>query len=288
MSTRAQTPTDAPDAGRARQALAKVPEITIAFWVLKLLTTGMGEAMSDFMGEHSVPIAGAVGLFGLVLALWLQLRQREYKAPYYWFVVMMVAIFGTMSADAIHDGASIGYGVTTPVFALCTAVVFLYWHRTEGTLSIHSITTRRRELLYWAAVYCTFALGTAAGDLTATSLHLGFGHSIELYAVIILIPAIGWWRFDLSPIFGFWFAYVITRPLGASFADWFGKPQSMSGLNLGDGTVSGVALIVFLVLVAWVTIKRIDVQPPHDLAPHAHHRHPHQAPARSEPIIETE
>jgi uncharacterized membrane-anchored protein len=268
-----RTLTDAPDAGRARQVLAKVPEITVVFWVLKLLTTGMGEAMSDFMGDHSVPIAGAVGIFGLALALWLQLRQREYRAPYYWFVVMMVAIFGTMSADAIHDGASIGYDVTTPVFAAITAAVFLYWYRTEGTLSIHSITTRRREVLYWITVYCTFALGTAAGDFTASFINIGFGHSIELYAAIMLIPAIGWWRFDLNPIVGFWFAYIITRPLGASFADWFSKPPSISGLNLGDGPVSGVALIVFVALVTWVAIKRIDVQPPHSLAPHAHHPH---------------
>ena len=129
----------------ARRVLTKVPEITLIFWVLKLLTTGMGEAMSDFMGDHSVPIAGAVGIFGLALAIWLQMRQREYRAPYYWFAVMMIAIFGTMSADAVHDGASIGYDVTTPAFALITAAVFFFWYRSEGTLSIHSVTTKRRE-----------------------------------------------------------------------------------------------------------------------------------------------
>jgi uncharacterized membrane-anchored protein len=256
----------------ARRVLTKVPEITLIFWVLKLLTTGMGEAMSDFMGDHSVPIAGAVGIFGLALAIWLQMRQREYRAPYYWFAVMMIAIFGTMSADAVHDGASIGYDVTTPAFALITAAVF-FWYRSEGTLSIHSVTTKRREAYYWAAVFCTFALGTAAGDLTATFLHLGFGNSILLFAAIICIPAIGWWRFNLNPIVAFWFAYIVTRPIGASFADWFGKPQSISGLNLGDGPVSGVALIVFLALVAWVTVTRYDVQPGA-----GHHAHPSRMP----------
>jgi len=244
----------------ARWALTKVPEITIMFWVLKLLTTGMGEAMSDFMGDHSVPIAGVVGVFGLSLALRLQSRQREYRAPYYWFAVMMIAVFGTMSADAVHDGAGIGYDVTTTAFAVITAFVFVVWYRTEGTLSIHSITTRRRELFYWTVVYCTFALGTAAGDLTATFFNLGFGHSILLFTTLICIPAIGWWRFKLNPIVAFWFAYIITRPIGASFADWFGKPQSFSGLNLGDGPVSGVALIVFVALVAYLAVTKHDVQ----------------------------
>src|ERR1700759_1023054 len=166
---------------RAALPLAlKVPEITLIFWVLKLLTTGMGEAMSDFMGQHSVPIAGAFGLGGLAFALWLQFRTSQYRAAVYWFAVMMVAVFGTMAADGIHDGTGIGYAVTTPLFALVTAGIFYLWYRSEGTLSIHSINTRRRERYYWAAVLATFALGTAAGDLTSLALHLGFFASIWL------------------------------------------------------------------------------------------------------------
>jgi uncharacterized membrane-anchored protein len=245
---------------RARVALTKVPEITAVFWVLKLLSTGMGEAMSDFLGEKSVPIAGVIGIFGLAFALWLQLRQREYRAPVYWFAVVMVAIFGTMMADGIHDGASIPYAVTTPLFGLVVAAVFVLWYRSEGTLSIHSITTRRRESYYWAAVLATFALGTAAGDLTATSLNLGFFPSAVLFISIIAIPAVGWWRFDLNPIVAFWFAYIVTRPIGASFADWFSKPPAITGLGLGDGTVSGLALIAFVALVAYVTATKRDVQ----------------------------
>ena len=244
----------------AREALTKVPEITAVFWVLKLLTTGMGEAMSDFLGDKSVPIAGAIGILGLGFALWLQLRQREYRAPVYWFAVMMVAIFGTMAADGIHDGASIPYAVTTPLFGLAVAAVFCCWYRSEGTLSIHSITTRRREGYYWAAVLATFALGTAAGDLTATPLNLGFFPSAMLFVAIIAIPAVGWWRFDLNPIVAFWFAYIVTRPIGASFADWLSKPPSITGLGLGDGTVSGLALVVFVALVTYVTVTKRDVQ----------------------------
>ncbi len=278
MSANLEPSRIAPSSAPARRVLAKVPEITVVFWVLKLLTTGMGEAMSDFMGQHSVPIAAAIGIFGLWFALWLQLRQRQYHAPYYWFAVMMVAVFGTMAADGVHDGAGIGYAVTTPLFALITAAIFYFWYRSEGTLSIHSITSRRRERCYWAAVLGTFALGTAAGDLTGIRLNLGFWPSVLLFAVIICIPAIGWWRLSLNPIVGFWFAYVITRPLGASFADGFSKSTN-GGLNLGDGTVAGIALIVFISLVAWVTIKKIDVQPPHELAPHPYEARPRQRPA---------
>jgi len=261
-------------------AAAKVPaQITAMFWLLKLLTTGMGEAMSDFMGQHSVPIAAAVGIFGLWVALWLQLRQREYRAPFYWFAVMMVAVFGTMAADGIHDGAGIGYAVTTPLFALITAGIFFAWYRSEGELSIHSITTKRRERFYWAAVLATFALGTAAGDLTGIQLNLGFWPSVLLFAGIISVPAIGWWRFGLNPIVGFWFAYVVTRPLGASFADGFSK-NTNGGLNLGDGTVAGVALLVFIALVAYVTVTRRDGSV---IDAHARHAHPLAHPPAPHP-----
>jgi uncharacterized membrane-anchored protein len=269
MSTDQPIPTST-----ARRVMTKVPEIAAIFWVLKLLTTGMGESMSDFLGQHSVPIAGAIGIFGLWFAIWLQMRQREYRAPIYWFAVMMVAIFGTMAADGIHDGASIPYAVTTPLFAVVMAAVFFFWYRSEGTLSIHSITTRRREGYYWAAVLATFALGTAAGDLTAISLSLGFFDSVLLFASIIAVPAIGWWRFNMNPIVAFWFAYIVTRPLGASFADWFSKPHSITGLGLGDGTVSGLALIVFLGLVAYVAITKCDIQG----EPHVAHVAPQSNP----------
>jgi uncharacterized membrane-anchored protein len=251
------------DPREARHPLAaKVPEITVLFWIIKVLTTGMGEAMSDFLGQQSVPLAGAIGILGLAYALRLQLRTREYRAPVYWFAVMMVAVFGTMAADGIHDGASVSYAVTTPLFAAVVGAIFLLWHRSEGTLSIHSITTRRRETYYWCAVLATFALGTAAGDLTAITLHLGFLGSAVLFAAVIAVPAIAWWRGGLNPTLAFWAAYVVTRPLGASFADWFGKPHPQTGLGLGDGTVSGLCLLVFAAFVAHAAVRRYDVQRP--------------------------
>jgi uncharacterized membrane-anchored protein len=245
----------------ARRTLVKVPEVTVMFWVLKLLTTGMGESMSDFLGNDINPaVAAAVGIGGFWLALRLQLCQSEYRAPYYWFTVMMVAIFGTMAADGIHDGIGIGYDLTTPLFALITAAIFLWWYRTEGTLSIHEINSPRRERFYWLAVLGTFALGTAAGDLTASQINIGFLNSVWLFAGIILIPLIGCWRLGFNPIFAFWFAYIDTRPFGASLSDWVSKPSNITGLNFGDGHTSAVALAIFLALVAWVTVTRFDVQ----------------------------
>jgi uncharacterized membrane-anchored protein len=241
---------------------AKVPEITVLFWVLKILTTGMGEAMSDFMGQHSVPVAGLVGVFGTALAFRLQFRRRAYHAPTYWFTVMMVAIFGTMVADGIKDGLGLSYAVTTPFFAALVAIVFWRWRRGEGTLDIHTITTRRRERYYWAAVLATFALGTAAGDLTAITLNWGFFPSAVLFFGVIAVPMLGWWRFGLNPVVAFWAAYVVTRPLGASFADWFSKPHGDTGLGLGDGTVSAIELMVFIALVAYTAIRKDDIQGP--------------------------
>jgi uncharacterized membrane-anchored protein len=162
------------------------------------------------------------------------------------------------------------YSVTTPFYALVVAAIFFFWNRSEGTLSIHSITTRRRETYYWAAVLATFALGTAAGDLTAIELHLGFLDSAFLFAVIIAVPALLWWRDALNPIAAFWASYVVTRPLGASVADWFGKPKGQTGLGLGDGTVSAIALVAFVAGVAYLAVTKSDIQ-----TGHARRRRPH-------------
>ena len=262
---------------RPEPLAAKVPEIIALFWVLKILTTGMGEAMSDFLGSVSVPLAAAIGIFGLTYAMWLQLRTREYRAPVYWFAVMMVAIFGTMAADGVHVGVDAPYAATTVLYGIIVAAVFFFWYRSEGTLSIHSITTRRRELYYWAAVLATFALGTAAGDLTAISLNLGFLDSVLLFAVIMAVPAVGWWRFNLNPIVAFWAAYIVTRPLGASIADWLGKSTSRSGLGLGDGVVSAIALVVFIALVAYISVTKPDIQQAADDQARPRRTHPQLA-----------
>jgi uncharacterized membrane-anchored protein len=255
---------------RSREPLAaKVPEITALFWVIKIVTTGMGEATSDYLASVSLVVAGVVGFAGFCVALWLQLRTRRYVAPVYWLAVVMVAVFGTMAADGLHVGLAVPYIASTTFYALVLALVFVLWYRSEGTLSIHSIVTRRRETYYWITVFVTFALGTAAGDLTATTLHLGFLASGIMFAILITVPLVAWRRFGLNPVAAFWFAYVLTRPLGASFADWLGKSHALSGLDLGDGAVSGVASIIIIALVSYVAITRNDIQQPTtpDLAP---------------------
>jgi len=281
------TATSSPRQPTARRVLAKVPEITLVFWLLKLLSTGIGEVISDYAGSVSTTYGAIVITAGFALAMWLQLRQPAYRAPYYWFAVLAIAVFGTMTADGIHADVGLGYAVTTPAFALITALIFLWWYRSEGTLSIHTINTPRRERFYWAAVLGTFALGTAAGDFTATTLNLGYLDSILLFAGVISIPAIGWWRFNMNPILAFWFAYVITRPLGASFSDWFSKPASITGLGLGNGTVSWIGLAVFIPIVAWVAITKLDIQPGHGPHRHEHHDAEHAA-ARRAPVLAPE
>jgi uncharacterized membrane-anchored protein len=255
-------PSHSRSSARFREPLAaKVPEITALFWIIKILTTGMGEATSDYLAQGNLVVAGVAGFAGFAVALWLQFRVRRYIAVVYWFAVAMVAVFGTMAADGLHVGLGIPYVVTTLFYAAVLAVIFFLWHRSEGTLSIHSITTRRRETYYWLTVLATFALGTATGDLTATTLHLGFLASGLLFIGLILIPALAWWRFGLNPIAAFWWAYVLTRPLGASFADWLSKSHHLSGLNFGDGQVAAVSAVIIALLVAYVAVARNDIQP---------------------------
>jgi uncharacterized membrane-anchored protein len=235
-----------------RPISAKVPEITGLFWVIKVLTTGLGEAASDYLGGVSIPLAAVVGLIGFMIAMWWQFRTRRYVPVVYWTAVLMVAVFGTMTADGPHKVLGIPYEVTTVAYAVALAIVFLLWRRTEGTLSIHSIVTRRREVWYWLTVLLTFALGTALGDLTAIALHLGFLASAVLFAVVIAVPAVGW-RLGLNPVVAFWSAYVVTRPLGASVADWLGKPPAIAGgLGWGDGAVAAAGFVLFVVLVGFL------------------------------------
>ena len=178
----------------------------------------------------------------------------------YWLAAVMVAIFGTMAADVLHIGLGIPYLVSTLFFSLALVVIFALWFRSEKTLSIHSIYTRRRELFYWAAVMTTFALGTAVGDMTASTMSLGYFSSGILFAILIALPALAYWRFGLNEVFAFWLAYILTRPLGASFADWIGRPKSLSGLGFGTGQISLVLTIFIVALVAYLTITRRDVQ----------------------------
>jgi uncharacterized membrane-anchored protein len=245
----------------AMRVLRKVPEVTVYFWIIKLLTTALGESTSDYLVFQIDPrIAVVIGGIGLAIALILQLTVRRYIAWIYWLAVIMVAVFGTMAADVVHIVLHVPYLISTVCFSVALAVVFVVWYASEKTLSIHSIYTRRRELFYWATVMTTFALGTATGDMTASTLHLGYFASGVLFAVLIAVPALGFWLFGLNEILAFWFAYILTRPLGASFADWTGKAHSASGLALGDGPVSLVLVILIIGFVGYLTVTRKDTK----------------------------
>jgi uncharacterized membrane-anchored protein len=253
-------PTSAPSEPRR---LSKVPEVTAVFWITKVLTTGMGETTSDFFAHRFSPyIAVALAGTGLVGALALQFRTRRYVASIYWLAVVMVSVFGTMTADFLHLVVGIPYLVSAVFFVVVLGGVFRVWHTREKTLSIHSILSPRRELFYWTAVVTTFALGTATGDLTARTMHLGYLTSGILFAALIAIPAVAYRWFRLNAILSFWWAYVLTRPLGASFADWVGVSGARGGLAVGTGLVSLVLAGAIVVLVSSLAVSKCDLKDP--------------------------
>jgi len=250
-------------ASSTAQRLSKVPEVTAFFWIVKALTTAMGESTSDFLVHKLVPeIAVVLGGIGLVVALILQFRANGYVAWRYWLAVAMVGVFGTMAADALHVGLGVPYVASSIFYAVALAAVFATWYASERTLSIHSIRTPRRELFYWAAVLATFALGTAVGDLTAVTFGLGYLASAVLFAAAIMVPAIGYWRFGLNAILAFWSAYVLTRPLGASIADWLAVSHARGGLDLGTGPVSLALAALIALFVVYLTVTRVDAPAP--------------------------
>jgi uncharacterized membrane-anchored protein len=259
---------------------AKVPEITFLFWVIKILTTCGGEAASDYLALGNRQIGAVVEIGLMTIALIWQFRTRRYSAAAYWFLAYAIAIFGTGVSDALHLFAGIPYAGTTLLWAVILTLVFWLWYRSEGTLSIHSILTRRREAYYWTVVFATFALGTALGDFTASVLGLGYLASGIMFFVIILIPAVAWSRFGLNAIAAFWFAYVVTRPLGASFADYFGRPHSLSGIGFGSGRLAVIVAVVVAILVGYLAVTRRDIQPP-QASPADPGMNPHVAPGRS-------
>jgi uncharacterized membrane-anchored protein len=244
----------------AGRSFTKVPMIIAFFWLTKVATTAMGESTSDSLNGILGPaIAVPLMLIGLVWALRRQFRRDSYDAWTYWTVVVMVAIFGTSAADGLHVGLGIPYLVSTLFYAVVLAVVFFAWYRVEGTLSIHSIHTKRREAFYWATVLATFALGTATGDMTATTLHIGYFGSGLMFLGLIAIPWLGHRYLGLNEVLAFWMAYVLTRPLGASFADWMAVEPSRGGLGIGAGGAAVILTAVVLLLIRRLAKTKMDV-----------------------------
>jgi len=245
---------------------AKVPEVLALFWVVKVLTTAMGESTSDFLVHTISPyLAVMIGAVVFAVSLVVQLRRDRYRAWAYWFAVAMVSVFGTMCADVLHVGFGIPYVVSSSFFAICLTVVLVVWYRVEGTLSIHSIVTPRREVFYWLTVVTTFALGTAVGDMTATTLGLGYLASGVLFSALIAVPFVAWRWFGMNAIFAFWFAYILTRPVGASFADYLALPPWRGGRGLGTALVSGVLTVIIVGLVAHLARTKNDIQQESDV-----------------------
>lgn len=239
---------------------SKVPDVTVWFWIIKLLTTAMGEATSDFLVHRLAPVvAVAIGALCFVLILWRQLLATRYDTFTYWSAIVMVSVFGTMCADVVHVALGVPYAVSSAAFAVALAVVFFTWRRVAGTLSIHSITTSTRELFYWSAIVATFALGTALGDFAATLGHLGFFHAGVLFGVLFALPGLYFAATRRNPIASFWAAYVLTRPFGASFADWLGVSHARGGLNWGPGNVA--LLFSAAIAVALLGLVRSERRP---------------------------
>jgi uncharacterized membrane-anchored protein len=251
----------------AGYAASKVPLITAYFWIIKLLSTAMGEATSDYMVRTINPVVAVLfGFTGFVIAMVLQFRAKAYNAWIYWLAVVMVAVFGTQAADVLHIKFGVPYVASTAFYAVVLAVIFILWYRTEGTLSIHSIRTPRREVFYWATVLATFAMGTATGDMTAKTLNLGYLASGIWFSIAFAAVAVAHWKFRLNPILAFWIAYVLTRPVGASFADYIAFPHSVGGLGVGHGPVALVLTAMIVILVGYLAVTRKDVEDPRQAA----------------------
>jgi len=236
----------------------KAPQITAVFWVIKILTTGMGEALADFFDHAFEPILVVV-ISAVVLAfsLWLQLGTKGFVAWRYWFAVSMVSVFGTLAADAVHVMLGVPYWASSIVFFVSIIVLFIWWQSSQKSISIGELNTLPRELFYWAVVMATFALGTAAGDLTAVSLGWGFLNSGLLFTAAFAVPLVShdWAKRSepegASAVILFWVAYVVTRPMGASFADYLALPAARGGLGLGTLEVSLVMIAAISVFVGF-------------------------------------
>ena len=251
-----------PITSTARRVLNKVPEITIYFWVIKVLATTVGETFADWLtATLGMTLTTATLVVGaaLVATLVAQFRASRYIAPVYWLAVVLISVVGTLITDNLVDVVGVPLWVTTVVFAVALAVTFAVWYRVEHTLSIHSILTTRREGFYWLAILFTFALGTATGDLMAEVLGLGYLATGTIVAAVIALTALAW-RLGLHPVLGFWVVYVLTRPLGASIGDLLSQSKADGGLGLGTTTTSVIFLAAIAITVLFLTVTQRDVE----------------------------
>jgi uncharacterized membrane-anchored protein len=238
--------------------LNKVPEVTLVFWAIKIMSTTVGETGADYLAVHvglGTTITGLLMAGLLAVALLVQLSMKRYVPWIYWLTVVLVSIVGTQITDALTDKLEISLYVSTALFAIALAMTFAAWYAIEHTLSIHTITTTRRELFYWAAILFTFALGTAAGDLATEALGLGFNVGVIVFAVLIAAIAAAF-AVGADAVLTFWLAYILTRPLGASLGDLLSQSRDYGGLGFGTIYTSLAFLTVIIALVAWLSFER--------------------------------
>jgi uncharacterized membrane-anchored protein len=246
---------------RARQMLNKVPEVTLYFWIIKVLCTTVGETFADYLNSHlGLGLTGTslVMSAALVIALFFQFRKRKYVPGIYWLAVVLISVVGTLITDNLVDNFGVALTTTTTIFSIMLAITFAAWFASERTLSIHTIYTTRREAFYWGAVLFTFALGTAAGDLTAEKLNVGYWKSALIFAGAIALVAGAHYFLKLNAILAFWVAYILTRPLGASIGDYMSQPKADGGLALGTTVTSLIFLGTILALVVYLQLTRTD------------------------------
>jgi len=244
-----------------RLLLNKVPEVTLYFWIIKIMATTVGETAADFLNFNlGLGLSATSWIMGglLVLALVLQVAQSRYVPWIYWLAVVLISIVGTLITDNLVDNLGVSLETTTIAFALLLAATFALWYLAERTLSIHTIFTRRRELFYWAAILFTFALGTAAGDLAAEGLGWGYLQAGLIFGGLIAAITAGYYLIGLNAVLAFWLAYILTRPLGASFGDLLSQPTGNGGLGLGTTGTSAVFLFVIVGLIAYLTASGRD------------------------------
>jgi uncharacterized membrane-anchored protein len=249
-------------APRVRQMLNKVPEVTLYFWIIKILATTVGETAADNLNVNlGLGLTGTTYVMGALLigALLVQFRTRRYVPAVYWLAVVLISVVGTLITDNLTDNFGVSLVTSTVVFAAALAVTFAVWFRREGTLSIHSIVTSRREGFYWLAILFTFALGTAAGDLAAEQLNLGYFVSALIFLGLIALVTVAHFRLRLNAVLAFWIAYILTRPLGASLGDFLSQPRPAGGQGLGTTGTSALFLAAILALVVYLTLSRRDV-----------------------------
>ncbi len=241
-----------------RQALNKVPEVTLLFWVIKMMATTVGETAADFLNTRfQIGLTGTSLIMGalLAVALVLQVRTKRYAPPIYWLTVVLVSVVGTLITDNITDHFGVALAVSTGIFSAALLLVFAIWYLRERTLSIHHIDSVPRELFYWLAILTTFALGTAAGDWFAETLKMGYGNAALLFGGAIALVALVHYVFKADAVLSFWIAYILTRPFGASLGDLLSQPHSNGGMGLGTTGTSALFLVTIVGLVGYLTFS---------------------------------